>query len=48
MISSCMWYSMMYEKLSHSTVRICDTSFIYPMSYVYDPTNTITESEGEI
>ena len=25
-----------------------DANFLYPMSYVYDPTNTKTETKGEI
>ena len=25
-----------------------DTNFLYPTSYVYDPTNTKTETKGEI
>ena len=35
------------KSISQST-DITDINFLYPMSYVYDPTNTKTETKGEI
>ena len=32
----------------HFTQYRYDTNFLYPTSYVYDPTNTKTETKGEI
>ena len=33
-----------WKRISHST----DAYFLHPTSYVYDPTNTKTETKGEI
>ena len=38
--------SMGLEK--HFTHYQYDKNFLYPTSYVYDPTNTKTETKGEI
>ena len=32
----------------HLTQYQYDTNFLYPTSYAYDPTNTKTETKGEI
>ena len=35
------------KSISHSTYRY-DANFLYPTSYVYDPTDTKTETKEEI
>ena len=35
------------KSISHSTYHY-DANFLYPMSYVYDPTDTKTETKEEI
>ena len=43
---SCMLYSMVYKK--HFIQYQYDTTFLYPTSYVYDLTDTKTETNEEI
>ena len=43
---SCILYSMVYEKLF--TQYRYDVTFLYPTSYVYDPSYTKTKTKVEI
>ena len=50
-ISNCIFISCKLESMGlekHFTHYRYDTNFLYPTSYVYDPTNTKTETKGEI
>ena len=41
------WGEFERKSISQSIYRY-DANFLYPTSYVYDPTNTKTETKGEI